>query len=69
MSQGSPRVTVRIPRGLLAEIQQVIDARNGRSPLPPWDLTGFLLQAIRDKLSHMKRSRRGRIRANATPDS
>lgn len=57
-SKGSPRVTVRIPEPLLVEIGDAITRRNEYSRGVPWDLTAFLLVAVREKLDKMARSRR-----------
>lgn len=57
MSNGSPRVTIRIPNPLLDEMWTVVTERNERTANEPWDFSAFILAAIREKLTHMKRSR------------
>lgn len=58
MSQGSPRVTIRLPQPLLDLIEQTIERRNSNTSLPPWSMSDFIQNAIWEKLDHMKRSRR-----------
>ncbi len=61
MSMGSPRVTIRVPRILLADIGDAI-ARYNRSQTcrSEINLTDFLRKAVVDRLSKLERSNRRR---------
>jgi hypothetical protein len=59
MSKGSKIIPFRIPSELLAEMESVIAGRNSRAKGEPWGRTGFVIAAIREKISKMQRSRSG----------
>ena len=65
MTEGNPKVIVRVPEALRRQILAVIARRNARSRDEPWDLSAFVRTAIRDKLHHMERSRRKRPAGSA----
>lgn len=58
MSKGSKIVQFRLPPALEAEVGITIARRNLYRRGRPWDRTGFLLTAIREKIAKMERSRR-----------
>lgn len=58
MSKGTRMKGVRIPPALMQEINETIERRNTWTRREPWKFTGFILQAIRDKIDQMKRSRK-----------
>lgn len=71
MSKGSPRVTVRIPRPILAKMEATIKRRNFYTSQEPWDLSAFILLCVVEKLAHMERSRcprRNRRKESANQD-
>lgn len=57
MSKGSPVLRVRIPPALLAEIDRIIARTADSRPDGPWTRSSFILYALRERLSHMERSR------------
>lgn len=57
MSKGNPRVTFRLPRELIHQVEETILNRNAVSPLEPWDWSKFVVIAIKEKLDKMRRSR------------
>lgn len=61
MAKGNPIVLVRLTPQILEQIAEAIERRNRRTREEPWDRSGFIRVAIRDKLFHMQRSR-GRSR-------
>lgn len=58
MTKGNTKLIFRVSAELLAAMKDAIGRRNRRSREEPWDMSGFVRCAIRDKLSHMNRSRR-----------
>jgi metal-responsive CopG/Arc/MetJ family transcriptional regulator len=56
MSQGSPRVTVRVPAALLAEIDRVVAGSVDRVD-GAWDRSSWIVYAIRQALAKRERSR------------
>lgn len=62
MSKGSPVIPCRFPADLLAQVDQTIRRSQDTRAGEPWNRTTFILQAVRDKLNHMERSRRPRKR-------
>lgn len=66
MAKGNPIVLVRLTPEILAQIHGAIEGRNRRTREEPWDRSGFIRIAIREKLHHMRRSRRSRGRRPAT---
>lgn len=61
MSVGSPKIVVRVPQWLLDEIGVDIALYNKNPSLEQRTMSSFILAAIRDKLSHGKRSRSKKI--------
>lgn len=61
-SKGNPIVSARIPADLLDEVAELIERRNEWTHNEPWTLTGFIVDAIREKVAKMERSRRARRR-------
>lgn len=57
MSKGSPIITLRIPAELLANVQVVVAETGANCKGEPWNLTTWILQAIKDKLAHQQRAR------------
>lgn len=68
MTLGNPKIIIRVPRELIAEMKEAIRRRNLRSREEPWVFSDFVRIAIRDKLHHMQRSR-GRKRRSKKPDA
>lgn len=58
MTKGNPKLITRVSAALLDEMREAIGRRNARTREEPWDMSAFVRCAIRDKLQHMKRSRR-----------
>jgi metal-responsive CopG/Arc/MetJ family transcriptional regulator len=56
-SKGRQVVPVRFSPELLALVDETIASRNRHSPGEPWDRSEFIRQAVRDKISHARRSR------------
>ncbi len=67
-SKGTPRYTFRIPRPLMEEIRLAIARRNVWTRDEPWDLTGFVIAALQEKLAKMERSRGDRKKASDNTD-
>jgi len=60
-SRGSPVFTFRDPDGLIAEVDAYLQ-KYGPRLFDPKDRTKFILQAVREKLNHLVRSRKRRVR-------
>lgn len=60
MSKGTPRIAVRLPDDLTAEINRAVDNRNLWSAREPWTFSDFVRIACREKLAKMKRCRKKR---------
>lgn len=60
MAKGNPIVLFRLTPDLLAEMDAAISMRNGHTALEPYDRSAFIRAAIREKLEHLKRSRKRR---------
>lgn len=58
--RGSKIVPVRVDEDTVREMARAIRERNNRSANVPWNASDFIRQAIRDKLDHIKRSRKPR---------
>ena len=67
MSQGSPRVTIRVPVDLLAEIDAAIERSQSIAHADHADRTAWLLSAVREKLSKQRRGRARPRKAAAGP--
>jgi len=55
-SRGAPVYTFRDPGGVVAEVDEYLQ-KYGPKMFEPKDRTRFIVQAIREKLQHLKRSR------------
>lgn len=62
MSLGSPRIVVRIPPALLQLITDYLRLRNDHRPKDEWDLSDFVRAAIREKVAHIQRSKKSRLK-------
>lgn len=62
MSQGNPIIHLRIPKELLAEVNIVIITTGQTCQGEPWNLSSWILQAIKDKLAHQDRARKASLR-------
>lgn len=58
MSKGTPVRTMRFPLPLVEQIEASISSANLRRADAPYDWTGWVLQAVREKLRHLNRGRR-----------
>lgn len=58
MSLGTPITCLRIPAELDAKIMAALDGANVNRVEEPYNKTTWILAAIREKLSHLERSRR-----------
>lgn len=68
MSKGNPRVTVRLEPRLLESVASAVDKRNaGCVTIRHWTLSDYIVQAIRDKLAHDRRSAKRRANKAAPP--
>lgn len=56
-SKGSPRRTMRFPQATVDRIEQAIDSANQRRAEVPYDWTGWVLQAVAEKLRSLERGR------------
>jgi hypothetical protein len=68
MSAGAQVCPIRLSEGTLCEIRQVMESRNNFTSRTPWTFSDFIREAIREKIAHMKRSRKtrkGRRKADA----
>jgi len=66
MTKGNAKVIFRVPTAMLSEMREAIERHNRRTREEPWDLSTFVRNCIRDKLRHMKRSRRPRTARRAS---
>lgn len=62
MSKGTPLIAVRIHPQLYAEMEATIERANLYRIEEAYDVSSFVRTAIREKIAHMKRSRRTRKR-------
>ncbi len=58
MNKGSKRITIRVGDEMLELIDEYLETRLGSSTSERWTRTDFVMQAIAEKLSHSRRSRR-----------
>lgn len=71
MSKGSPVITLRIPQDMLDEMDSAIGSANWHSKIEPYRRASWIKAAIKQKLDHIKRSKKGKINApanSAIPD-
>ena len=57
MSKGNKVIPFRCPRELEQAINSAIASRNHVTKQEPWDRTGFIIAALKDKLAHLERSK------------
>lgn len=57
MSRGTPVRTLRVPEVLAAEIEAAISSVNSIRFFSPYAWSEWILQAAREKLSHLERAR------------
>ena len=60
MSKGSKIIRVRVSDGMMAQIAEDLSRKNRQSQYGGMDLSWWLRDAIREKLSHGRRSREKR---------
>jgi len=65
MSKGSPIITFRVPDDLLAEMDSAINSANWHSKIEPYRRASWIKAAIREKLAHIKRSKKRKKDASA----
>lgn len=63
MSRGSPRITIRLPVALRSEVIETIRVSKSRRRGLPHNFTTFFVDAVREKLDHMARSRASKKRS------
>jgi hypothetical protein len=57
-SKGSPFISLRLPGGMLEELDSLIAAKNQRRRESPWTRSSFVISAIQEKIAHYARSAR-----------
>lgn len=62
--KGSPVVSTRIPKELLAMIDEIIARSSDTRRDGPWTRSSFFLAALEDKVKHLDRSSRRETRVN-----
>lgn len=63
MSKGSEKLTVRLPKGMRALMEQALARRNRkRDNDREWTLTDWVLKAIAAELSHCERGRGEKVK-------
>jgi hypothetical protein len=62
MSRGSPVVVVRVPRALLAAINEAVGSANYHRPWNFYDRAKWLRRCVEEKLAKLARGRRPRRR-------
>jgi len=62
MSKGSKRVTVRLPGNLEQEVVNAVFTANFTRKSEPYDVGSWIRAAICEKLNHLKRSRRSKVK-------
>lgn len=58
--KGSPKIILRVPTELLDRIREAITSNNAFRGGQPYDLSGWIRQAITERLDKLARSRKGR---------
>lgn len=66
MSKGSPVICLRVPPGLHGELLAEVEKVNTHHAKSEISVQGFILEAIKEKIAHRKRSRRTRDRRKAS---
>lgn len=59
MSKGNPKIIIRVSPDTLAKIREAIDSNNVRRGAEPYDLSGWIRQAIEERLAKLERGRKG----------
>jgi len=67
MSLGSPRKTMRFPEATVEQIEAAMASANDRRCEQPYDWTGWVLQAVREKLRSLARGRASSKRRRGQP--
>lgn len=62
-------VSVRVPAPLLAALEETLQAHNCRPQRGHWSRSQFMLDAIRQRIEHLRRGRRGRGACNTSPQA
>lgn len=63
MAKGTAKISVRMDRTLKDAIGEYLRKRDKiGGGVQPWTFTTFLLEAVKDKLNHLERSRRSGIK-------
>jgi hypothetical protein len=60
MSRGSPVVLLRLPPALLVALDAEVERQNATRVDEPYDRSGWVRQAIRERLAKLGRGRRSR---------
>jgi hypothetical protein len=68
MGRGTPITPLRLSEELLGRIREAIDSANERRTDEPYDLTGWIRQAIEEKLKHRKRGTKKGKDFTTTPE-
>lgn len=68
MAKGNPIIKTRVTAELLERIYSAIDSNNANRRDEPYDLSGWLRQAIEERLAKLERSRRGKKGADDAAD-
>lgn len=66
MSKGNPIIKLRVTPELLDRIRKAIDQNNERRGDQPYDLSGWLRQAVEERLDKLERARKSGRRKSAT---
>lgn len=67
MSKGTPVITIRIPPGVVQQIDEIAKQSINRKATEPWTRSSWIMQAIVDKLDHVRRGREASKRRRKTP--
>jgi len=57
MSKGNPRVTIRIDPALLSALEAELASQRQYGVIHDWDVSGFIIAAIREKIQRRVKSR------------
>lgn len=60
MSKGSPKVTVRLDREVLQQINRIVEETAGSRVGEPWSTSAIIQAAVKEWLAHRERSRKWR---------
>lgn len=56
MSKGNPRVTLRLDRPLLEQVEEAVGKANKTRKAEPYDVSSWIRACILEKLAHLRRS-------------